>query len=208
MAEGKSIKDETRDRARAGRDRLTQGEIDTKSRAICRSVQNILDGRDRVMLYASKGQEVNTRPLMEFLLSRGVGVIVPIIEKETRSLRLSGITDLSVLVSSTFSVPEPIGNEVPVREEEIGAVVVPMIAFDRRGHRLGYGAGYYDRFLSVHRDLTKIGLAFSCQEVPVIPEEGNDIAMDLVVTEREIIRCGGPAAEALPDGCHPGGRLK
>jgi 5-formyltetrahydrofolate cyclo-ligase len=205
MQERRSIKGRTRARARAERDRLTPEEIDTKSRAICRSVEDILDCRNRVMLYASKGQEVNTRPLMESLLSGGVGVVVPVIEKETRSLRLSGITDLSVLVSSTFSVPEPIGNEIPVREEEIGAVVVPVIAFDRRGHRLGYGAGYYDRFLSVHRDLTKIGVAFSCQEVQAIPEDGNDIAMDLVVTEDEIIRCGGTPAGSIP-GEHRHGR--
>jgi 5-formyltetrahydrofolate cyclo-ligase len=208
MPEGRSIKGRTRDRARAERDKLTPDEIATKSGAICRSVEGILDCRDRVMLYASKGQEVNTRPLMESLLSRGVGVVVPIIEKETRSLRLSGITDRSVLVSSTFSVPEPIGHEIPVREEEIAAVVVPMIAFDRRGHRLGYGAGYYDRFLSVHRDLTKIGVAFSCQEVPAIPEDGNDIAMDFVVTEDEIIRCGGTPAESIPGKRLPGRRME
>ena len=87
---------------------------------------------------------------MESLLSGGVGVVVPVIETETCSLRLSFIDDLSVLVSSTFSVPEPIGNEIPAREEDIGAVVVPLIAFDQKGHRLGYGAGYYDRFLSGH----------------------------------------------------------
>jgi 5-formyltetrahydrofolate cyclo-ligase len=202
MPERKPVKEEIRDRARAGRDLLTPEEIDTKSRVICRSVQDILDGDDNVMLYASKGQEVNTMPLMESLLSGGVGVVVPIIEKETCSLRLSGINDLSVLVGSTFSVPEPIGNEIPVREEDLCAVVVPMIAFDRRGHRLGYGAGYYDRFLSGHRDLTKIGVAFSCQEVPAIPEDGNDIAMDLIVTEQEIISCTGTRAGPGPGEHH------
>jgi len=198
MPERKSEKEQIRDRARVERGKLTPEKIDMMSRAICRSVRNILDGQDNVMLYASKGPEVNTRPLMAALLSEGVAVVVPIIEKETRSLRLSSIDDLSVLVRSTFSVPEPIGNEIPVREEDIGTVVVPMIAFDRKGHRLGYGAGYYDRFLSGHPGVTKIGVAFSCQEVPVIPADENDVAMDMIVTEHEIIRCTGLHAGFSP----------
>ena len=200
-----SEKEQVRERARAERDKLAPGEIAAKSLAICRSVRGILDGRVNVLLYASKGQEVDTRPLMESLLSGGVGLVVPIIEKETRTLRLSFVNDLSVLVGSTFSVPEPIGNEIPAREDEIGAVVVPLIAFDRTGHRLGYGAGYYDRFLSKNPGLIKIGVAFSCQEVPETPADGNDIAMDVIVTEREIIRCRGNRAG--PGACgHPGGR--
>jgi 5-formyltetrahydrofolate cyclo-ligase len=144
------------------------------------------------MLYASKGSEVNTRPLMEALLSEGVGVVVPVIEKETRSLRLSYINDLSVLVRSTFSVPEPVGNELPARGEEIRTAVVPMLAFDRTGHRLGYGAGYYDRFLSGHQNMNTIGVAFSCQEVPLVPADANDIAMNMIVTEDELIRFDRP----------------
>ncbi len=64
-----------------------------------------------------------------------------------------------------------------------------MLAFDRRGHRLGYGAGYYDRFLSAHPQLMKIGLAFSCLEMEELPVETSDIAMDMIVTDTEIIGC-------------------
>ncbi|HTY15281.1 MAG TPA: 5-formyltetrahydrofolate cyclo-ligase [Methanoregulaceae archaeon] len=191
MPDRQSEKKQVRDRVRAKRDKLAPEEIAAKSRAICRSVESTINGHKTVMLYVSKGQEVNTRPLMESLLSQGVGVVVPIIEKETRTLRLSFIDDLSVLVTSTFSVPEPIGNEIPVYEENIGVVIVPLIAFDRKGHRLGYGAGYYDRFLSGNPGLMKIGVAFSCQEVPETPADENDIAMDVIVTEHEIIRCPG-----------------
>jgi len=132
-------------------------------------------------------------------------VVVPIIERDTRSLRLSLINDPSVLVCSTFSVPEPIGNEIPACEDDIGAVVVPLIAFDRNGHRLGYGAGYYDRFLSGNPGLTKIGVAFSCQEVPETPADENDIAMDAIVTEHEVIRCHGHLSGS-GDCKNPGGR--
>jgi 5-formyltetrahydrofolate cyclo-ligase len=84
---------------------------------------------------------------------------------------------------------EPIGNEIPARPEEVKIVIVPILAFDRRGHRLGYGAGYYDRFLSAHPHLIKIGLAFSCQEVAEVPAEQNDVRMDVVITERDRIMC-------------------
>jgi 5-formyltetrahydrofolate cyclo-ligase len=62
-----------------------------------------------------------------------------------------------------------------------------MIAFDRRGYRLGYGAGYYDRFLSAHSWMRKIGVAFSCQEVDAVPADENDVPMDLIVTEQGVV---------------------
>jgi 5-formyltetrahydrofolate cyclo-ligase len=184
-----STKTLMREKARKIRDTLTPAEAESFSREICNTVRNELNGEETVLLYTSKAPEVDTRPLMECLLSEGVRVVVPIIERETRTLRLSYLDDISVLVTSTFSVPEPVGNEVPARSEDIKTVIVPMLAFDRSGHRLGYGAGYYDRFLSGNRDTKKIGIAFSCQEVPSVPADENDIPMDIIVTEKEKIRC-------------------
>jgi 5-formyltetrahydrofolate cyclo-ligase len=189
MPGGKSAKEEIRGRARLVRCNLTPQEAAAHSRAICESVLDELNGEHLVLIYASKELEVSTGPLIERLISEGVRVVVPIIERETRTLRLSYLDDLSVLVKSTFSVPEPIGNEIPARGEDIKTIVVPMLAFDRAGHRLGYGAGYYDRFLSLNRDMKKIGVAFSCQEVSFVPSDENDISMDIIVTENEVIRC-------------------
>jgi 5-formyltetrahydrofolate cyclo-ligase len=64
-----------------------------------------------------------------------------------------------------------------------------VLAFDRRGHRLGYGAGYYDRFLAKHPRITRIGLAFSCQQISSVPSDENDIRMDFIITENEILDC-------------------
>jgi 5-formyltetrahydrofolate cyclo-ligase len=182
-------KQELREAARTRRAHLSSDAIREQSRSICHMVLMLLDEQDPVMVYASKPPEVQTDLLIDGLLSRRKGVVVPIIEQETRSLRLSYLTDPSCLVTSTFSVPEPIGNEAPARPEDIRAVVVPMIAFDDTGHRLGYGAGYYDRFLEHHPGLVKIGVAFSCQEVDEIPADDNDVSMDLIVTEKGIVRC-------------------
>ena len=182
-------KQELREAARGRRSHLSSDAIREQSRSICHLVLMLLDEQDPVMVYASKPPEVQTVLLIDGILSRRKGLVVPIIDQETRSLRLSYLTDSSCLVTSTFSVPEPIGNERPARPEDIRAVVVPMIAFDGTGHRLGYGAGYYDRFLQHYPGLVKIGVAFSCQEVEEIPADENDVSMDLIVTETGIFHC-------------------
>jgi 5-formyltetrahydrofolate cyclo-ligase len=64
-----------------------------------------------------------------------------------------------------------------------------MLAFDKKGNRLGYGAGYYDRFLSLHPHLTRIGIAFSCLEVEEIPADATDAIMDIIVTDTGVISC-------------------
>ncbi len=180
-------KEALRNEARRRRTLLSPAEIAEKSLRICTRLLPLLRGCGPVMVFASKPQEVDTHRLIGTLISDGVRVVVPIIEQETRTLRLSYLPDPSVLVTSTFSVPEPIGNELPARKEDLAIAIIPMLAFDRRGNRLGYGAGYYDRFLRSAPSLVAIGVAFSCLEMPAIPGDGHDVRMDMVVTENELI---------------------
>jgi len=158
-----------------------------KSRGICRHLMKIIRDTETVLVFTSKEKEVNTRPLIEALFRKGNPVVVPIIVKEDVSLRLSYLRDFSALVPSTFGVPEPIGSEIPARAEDVGTIILPMLGFDRAGGRIGYGAGYYDRFLSKNPGLRKIGIAFACQEVGSIPVDENDIRMDAVLTEDGIV---------------------
>jgi 5-formyltetrahydrofolate cyclo-ligase len=185
----RSTKEELRDRARVVRSGLTPDESRTFSMSICDVLSRGLNGERTVMVYVPKPPEVDTMPLIRHLLQQGVRVVVPIIERETRTLRLSCLEDPDNLVISTFSVPEPIGNEIPVCGEDLEVIIVPLLAFDRAGHRLGYGAGYYDRFLSLYPQAKKIGAAFSCQEIGSVPADDNDVAMDMIVTERDTINC-------------------
>lgn len=180
-------KETLRNEARRRRSLLSSVEIAEKSHRICTRLLPLLRGCGPVMVFASKPQEVDTHRLIRTLVADGVRVVVPIIEQETRTLRLSYLPDPSVLVTSTFSVPEPIGNELPARKEDLAIAVVPMLAFDHRGNRLGYGAGYYDRFLQSAPLLVTIGVAFSCLEMPAIPGDDRDVRMGIVVTENEII---------------------
>ena len=84
------------------------------------------------------------------------------------------------------NVPEPLSKEVPVSPAEMECVLLPLLGFDRQGNRIGYGAGYYDRFLVQNPHLKKIGLAYACQEVDAVPTEENDIPLDMVITENGI----------------------
>jgi len=167
-----------------------------KSQRICRHLMAIIRDKETVMVYTSKEKEVNTVPLIHALFRQKNPVVVPIIVKEDVSLRLSYLRDFSALVPSTFGVPEPIGNEIPAAAEDIGTIVLPMLGFDRTGGRIGYGAGYYDRFLSKHPNLRKVGIAFACQEVGNLPVDENDIRMDTIITEDGIV---------YPDGGKRGG---
>ncbi|WOF16116.1 5-formyltetrahydrofolate cyclo-ligase [Methanoplanus sp. FWC-SCC4] len=183
----RELKNQTRDIMRQRREALTPEERKNKSETICRHVFNAIKPGETVMCFSSKEIEVNTTPLMEMLLSNDYPVVVPIIVKEDVSLRLSYIKSLDVLVPSTFGVPEPIGNEIPVPEGAVDIILLPMLGFDRNGGRLGYGAGYYDRFLEKNPEIKKIGIAFACQEAEKIPLEDNDVLMDIIITEDGIV---------------------
>ena len=165
----------------------------SKSQRICRHLMKVISNGETVMVFTSKEKEVNTRPLIMALFKQGNPVIVPIIVKADCSLRLSYLRDFSALVPSTFGVPEPIGSEIPAAAEDIGTIILPMLGFDRTGGRIGYGAGYYDRFLSINLSLRKIGIAFACQEVDNLPVDENDIGMDFIITEDGIMYPDGGA---------------
>ncbi len=160
------------------------------STGITRHLMNIIKPGETVMVFTSKEKEVNTKSLILALFEKGNPVVVPIIVKEDVSLRLSYLRDFSALVPSTFGVPEPIGSEIPADAKDIDTIILPMLGFDRAGGRIGYGAGYYDRFLSKNPNLQKIGIAFACQEFDGLPVDENDIRMDYIITEDGIVYTG------------------
>ena len=183
----RELKSSIRQILRQRKDSMKPEERLEKSRSICcHLLEQISDG-ETVMVYTSKEKEVNTANLITSLLERGNPVVVPIIVKEDISLRLSYLKDLSSLVPSTFGVPEPIGSEIPVTGDDVNTIILPMHGFDRTGRRIGYGAGYYDRFLAKNLKLRKIGIAFSCQEYENLPVDENDIPMDYIITEEGIV---------------------
>jgi phosphoribosylglycinamide formyltransferase-1 len=142
-----------------------------------------------VLLYASKGSEVHTDGIIQTALSFGKKVALPAVEKGSRKLELYWIGSLSELKPGAFGILEPEKN--PAKKalpEEIELAIVPGVSFDRRGHRIGYGMGYYDSLLAGMK-CPKIGLAYSAQIMPHLPSEPHDVTVDKIVTENEIIDC-------------------
>jgi 5-formyltetrahydrofolate cyclo-ligase len=184
-------KTRVRQAMRERREAMTPAERLDKSRRICGCILDLIRDGETVMVYSSKELEVNTRFIIGALLASGNPVIVPIIVREDVSLRLSYLKDPSVLVLSTFGVPEPIGSEIPARPEDVDTIILPMLGYDREGGRLGYGAGYYDRFLARNPRIRRIGIAFSCQEADKIPCDENDIHMNLIITEEGVVYSDG-----------------
>jgi len=172
-----------RNRMKGTREKLDPEQRLALSNTICSEILRIIPLKAITMVYAAKGNEVETGDLIKTLIKRGSKVVVPIIEKETCSLRLSYLIDPCDLVISTFSVPEPIGKEITANPEDLNFVIIPVLAFDREGNRLGYGAGYYDRFLGSCKETVKIGAAYSFQGVNLLPSDNFDIKIDMVVTE-------------------------
>ncbi|MDV0443442.1 5-formyltetrahydrofolate cyclo-ligase [Methanocorpusculaceae archaeon Cs1] len=190
-------KAEIREHLRSVRDALTLEERREKSYYITEHLIRFLKPYTTVFAYVSKEPEVESLVIINSLLGAGKTVIVPIIDTKTKTLRLSYLTSVADLEPGTFQVPEPLSAEIPADIDKIEIALLPLIGFDRSGNRIGYGAGYYDRFFDVYPDIPRIGLAYACQEVDRIPAESYDRKMDWIVTENGITICN-PARPKVP----------
>ncbi|MCX6770430.1 MAG: phosphoribosylglycinamide formyltransferase [Candidatus Micrarchaeota archaeon] len=142
-----------------------------------------------VLLYASRKGEVHTDGIILSALSLGKKVALPVSMKEEHALELYEIKSMEELSEGAFGIMEPArSQERRVQPEEVELVVVPGVSFDRRGHRLGYGMGYYDSLLKKVKGC-KVGLAYDMQIVEHVPDEPHDVAVDMVVTQSETMVC-------------------
>lgn len=168
----------------ARRDALSQSDIRDKSRAIHERLSAIAEFRNakQFLCYVSKDNEVDTLTLIGSLLTEGRSVLVPIVEQDG-TLQWSRLESLDELEPGAFGVPEPRAEcRRLVNAAHDALVIVPCVAFDSSGHRLGYGKGYFDRFLERHRGRT-VGLAFETQKIEHLPVEEHDVPLDIVLTE-------------------------
>ncbi len=167
-------------------------ELDYLSSEICARLlrlQEVVESRT-ISTYMNTGSEVRTRELVEWALSSSKMVIVPITDKLNKRLIFSELMDPEVeLEKGNYGTLEPkmeFRRSVPLEKADV--VLVPGVAWDRLGYRIGYGAGYYDRSInSSKKRLTTIGLAYEFQVVPRIPTTRYDRHVDKLVTEERII---------------------
>jgi 5-formyltetrahydrofolate cyclo-ligase len=131
--------------------------------------------------------EIDIRPLLLALHARLHPIVLPVTPKRGLPLAFRLWQPGDPLVAERFGTMSPTGEK---RSPEF--LLVPLLAFDRRGGRLGYGAGYYDRTLPLLSPRFALGCAFAAQEVPEVPTGPLDVRLDAVATEREVIRCVAP----------------
>jgi 5-formyltetrahydrofolate cyclo-ligase len=142
-----------------------------------------------VLFYASKPDEVQTFAMMQKALDMDKRVVLPITVVEGKNLVLSEIRNVKGLMRGAFSVPEP-ADYVPVQPEAVELVIVPGVAFDEKGDRIGHGMGYYDKLLKTMPQARFVALAFEFQMIPDVPEEAHDVRVHKIVTEERVIECG------------------
>ena len=133
-----------------------------------------------IMAYWPLPDEVDIRPLIDQLVAEGKTVVLPKITGD-ETMELRRYTSRADLQEGAFHIMEPVG-EPFVDYDQIDVALVPGMAFDAAGHRLGRGKGYYDRFLAAHPHLVKIGICFPFQRVAEVPSEAHDIIMDEVIS--------------------------
>lgn len=140
-----------------------------------------------IHLYISMNQrnEVNTFPLIEKLLTAGKKLVVPVMNMDNGSLKHVQIDSTDKLKENEWGVMEPeSGEEYPAKKLDL--IIVPMVGADENRNRMGYGKGYYDRFLS-SVDCPAIGLVFEDCVLPELPVEPHDRKLSAVITENRII---------------------
>ena len=193
-ADLQGLKREFRARARACR--RQQEDTDQLSRQICAKLAALPEyaRAATVMFYVDARCEVRTRQFLPTARGEGKRVVVPYCVGDR--LELFRLESIDELAAGAWRIPEP-KLELRSRADrkvdlsELDLIVVPGVAFDAQGGRIGQGKGYYDRLLHLVRpDATLVALAFECQLFPTVPMGPHDVYMDKVITERAVYSRG------------------
>ncbi len=136
--------------------------------------------------FMSFRSEVETGPVIADALQQGKRVMLPRIDREKREMQAVEISGPASLTKNAMGIWEP-ARELPPFEGSIDLLLAPGLAFDLRGYRLGYGGGYYDRFLATRQVKKSVGLAFEIQIGPELPHEPFDMRLDQLISEKRIL---------------------
>lgn len=132
------------------------------------------------------GDEIDIRPLLSALHDQGYRISLPVTPKRGEALTFRGWKPGDLLIPERFGTMRPTG-EILTPD----TLLIPLLAFDANGGRLGYGGGFYDRTLAGLPGRFRLGCAFAAQQVDAVPIGPYDMRLDAVATENGIIRCGG-----------------
>lgn len=190
---GAEDKQEIRKRVLALRRSLRAEEVEARSSRVLAGLteSGVLVEKRVVAIYAAADNEVRTRPLFDRLKVQGRTVVLPRVRGRGPELDFYPVSDWSVLRSSGLGIPEPPGKGEPMPAEVFDLVIVPGVAFDAEGGRLGYGMGCYDRVLGRLRpEVPRVGIGYDFQLVDRLPVEPHDLPLTLIVVERGVVLPG------------------
>ena len=193
--EGPPLKNDLRREFRDRRRSLTPLERESHNHSINRSVIEMVErvGAKSLSAFLAFDGEPSLQPALNHLSERGLEVAMPVITDTESGKRLQFCVwrPETALRRNAFGIEEP-GLECKVEMRDFDLVLIPMVAWDQRGNRLGMGAGYYDRALSalVHSDRPmRIGVAYSIQQADMLPAEPWDVRMHEIITENGRFTC-------------------
>lgn len=174
------------------RDAIPEVDRARKSALVAERLEPLLEGRDTVMIFLSFRSEISTEAIADRLVGAGHGLALPqIVRPEPEALKEIMPVAWSPgepLVAAEFGIELP-ADLRPIPAQSIDAVLIPGLAFDRGGYRVGYGGGFYDRFLpTLLPGVPRIGIAFHEQVVSEVPHGSIDAPLDLLVTDAEVLR--------------------
>jgi 5-formyltetrahydrofolate cyclo-ligase len=185
-------KSELRQSALKARESLPGPEVASLSERVARRLMDLPEfaGAATVASYVAKRDEVQTSRIIQSALASGKRVIVPRSVPSSTELVFAEVKSLSELSVGRFGILEPPSNAPPVPLSTSDVVLVPVVAWDEEGNRLGHGKGYFDRALVGSGVSRKVGLAFEAQRVERVPHSATDVPLDIVVTESRALRVG------------------
>ena len=156
------------------------------SDTICLKIMNMDEyaKADTIMAYCPINNEVDTSLLLQDCVENK-HLALPKTELSSKTIMPCLVETLSDLKEGAYRIMEPDDNCDKLQHENIDIVIIPLVAFDNSGTRLGYGGGYYDRLLKNMQKTKKIGIAFSLQQLDSIERENHDVKLDMVITEKK-----------------------
>ena len=145
-----------------------------------------------ILIFLSLPEEVQTDEMIQRALSCGKKVYVPLVDADHKRLEISELPGLDIeFETAQFGIREPGPAHIKIQPPTVlDFVLVPGLAFDRKGGRIGFGAGYYDRFLREVADrVVRVGVAFEFQILEFVPQTELDVPVQKILTESELINC-------------------
>ena len=180
-------KAELRREAAQKRSRMQPEEREKASALIAQRLFSMKEWQEaeRVFLYYGCGDEVKTEEIIDSALSSGKQVFLPKVTSSEKMVFIRVTSRAEGVIPGAYGIPEPEDKGL-YEEDPPDLIVIPCVAVDEKGSRIGHGKGYYDRWLRGHEELTRVCLAFECQIVDCFRPDDTDIRMDAVLTEKRL----------------------